>query len=234
MTRLTHDRAIVRDRYPGLALSSNIQTHRLELTGTLRLLEETTGQPTDLHLRLVFPSDYPAHEPTVYEMGGRFPRIADRHVNETDGSFCLWLDPLSRWDPLDPNALLVLLDRVSVFCEDQLTYEVAGRFPHGEWAHGSAGYAECLFELLGRDSSIMDALSSRPDPVEFPARNDPCVCASGIKFKKCHMTSLEAAFHRLGARHFRIAMDAWRRGDRGRAGTQTTAAGGRGTRGYDD
>lgn len=218
MARLEHDRAILRDRYPGLAFSSSLRTRRLELTGALRLIEEATGQPTDLQIRLVFPLDYPSHEPTVYEVGGRFPRIADRHVNETNGSLCLWLEPLSRWNVSDPNTLLVLLDRVSVFCEDQLTYEVAGRFPHGEWAHGDAGYAEYVFEALGHDSTIMDALAARPDPCALPARNDPCLCASGVKFKKCHMTSLQAAFHGLGSGHFRTAVDAWRRGDRGRAG----------------
>ena len=220
MARLGHARAILRDRYPGLAFSSNLQTRRLELNGTLRLIEEATRQPTDLQLRLVFPTDYPSREPTVYEVGRRFPRIADRHINETNGSFCLWLAPLSRWDPKDPNALLVLLDRVSVFCEDQLTYEITTRFPYGEWAHGDAGYAECLFESLGRDSSIMDALGALPDPCALPARNDPCVCGDGIKFKKCHMTSLEAALQRLGPKHFRTAVDAWRRGDRGRAGIE--------------
>ena len=224
MARLEHDRAILRDRYPGLAFSSSLQTRRLELNGTLRLIEEATGQPTDLQLRLVFPPDYPSREPTAYEVGGRFPRVADRHINETNGSLCLWLAPLSRWDPNDPNALLVLLDRVSVFCEDQLTYEVAGRFPYGEWAHGDAGYAECLFESLRRDSSIMDALGALPDPSALPARNDPCVCGRGIKFKKCHMTSLEAAVQRLGPKHFRAAVDAWRRGDRGRAEIERTRA----------
>lgn len=223
MVRLEHDRTILLNRCPGLAFSSNLKTRQLELTGTLRLIEEATEQPTDLHLQLVFPTDYPAHEPTVYEVGGRFPRIADRHINEMDGSFCLWLEPLSRWDPSDRNSLLVLLDRVSVFCEDQLTYEAVGRFPYGEWAHGDAGYAEYLFESLGRDPSLMDALAACSDPGTLPARNDPCVCGSGIKFKKCHMACLEAALNQLGARHFRSAVEAWRRDDRGRAGVTITS-----------
>jgi hypothetical protein len=222
--RLEHDNAILRDRYPGFAFSSNRSTHRLELAGTLRLVEETTGQPTELRLRLVFPPDYPRQEPTVYEEGGRFPRIADRHINETDGSFCLWLEPLSRWVPSDWNALLVLLDRVSVFCEDQLIYEASGRFPYGDWAHGDAGYAECLFEALGRDSSLLNALAARVDVGELPSRNDPCLCGSGTKFKKCHMTRLEAASRQLGAQHFRTAIQAWRRGQRGRAGLSELAS----------
>jgi hypothetical protein len=222
MARLEYDRSILHYRYPGFVFSSNLKTRRLELIGTLRLVEETTGRPTDLQLRLVLPSDYPRHEPTVYEVGGRLPRVADRHINETDGSFCLWLAPLSRWDPLDQNALLVLLDRVSVFCEDQLTYEVVGRFPYGEWAHGEAGYAEYLFESLGSDSSIMDALAARPDVCVLPARNASCLCGSGIKFKRCHMAALEVALHHLGARHFRAAVDAWRRGNRGQAGAEMT------------
>lgn len=230
MARLEHDNAILRDRYPGFVFSSNRTTRRLELAGPLRLIEEATGQPTELRLRVVFPADYPRHEPTVYEEGGHFPRIADRHINETDGSFCLWLEPLSRWDPSDSNALLVLLDRVSVFCEDQLLYEASGRFPYGEWAHGDAGYAECLFEALGCDSSLLDALAALAAPGKLPLRNDPCVCGSGTKFKKCHMTRLEAASGQLGAQHFRTAIDAWRRGQRGRAGLSelpglTTAAG---------
>ena len=213
MARLEYDRSILDCRYPGFVFSSSLKTRRLESVGTLRLVEETTGQPTNLQLRFVFPSNYPRHEPTVYEVGGRFPRVADRHINETDGSFsCHWLAPLSRRDPLDQNALLVLLERVSVFCEDQLTYEVVGRFPYGEWAHGEAGYAEYLFESLGRDSSIMDAMAARPDVGALPSRNASCLCGSGIKFKRCHMAALEAAIHHLGVRHFRDAVVAWGRG----------------------
>jgi hypothetical protein len=219
MARLEHDCALLCDRYPDLVFSSSVGAHRLELAGTLRLIEEETGQPTDLRLRFVFPDDYPLHEPTLYEEGGRFPRIADRHINQADGSCCLWLEPLSRWNASDRNALLVLLERVSVFCEDQLTYEVIGRFLHGEWAHGDAGYAEHLFERLGSDNRLMDALAARTDPCELPDRNATCLCRSGKKFKKCHMPEIEPALRQLGAKHFRAAVDAWRRGDRGRAGT---------------
>lgn len=224
MARLEHDCALLRDRYPGLVFSSRVGTRRLELAGTLRLIEEETGQPIDLRLRFVFPEDYPLREPTMYEEGGRFPRIADRHINQTDGSCCLWLEPLSRWSPSNRDALLVLLERVSVFCEDQLTYEAIGRFLHGEWAHGDAGYAEHLFERLGRDDRIMDALAARADPCELPDRNAPCLCHSGKKFKKCHMPDMELALRQLGAKHLCTAVDAWRRGDRGQAGAGKSSA----------
>lgn len=219
MGRLEHDRAIVRECYPGLAFCSDRTTHRLELAGAIRMFEEETGQPTDLQIRVAFPVDYPLHEPKVYEDGRRFPREADRHINE-DGSLCLWLAPLSRWDKADPNALVILLERVSVFCEDQLTYEVVGRFPYGEWAHRDAGYAEYLFVSLGRRHEIMDALSGCLDPCVLPDRNDPCLCGSGRKTKMCHMTEVQTALRQLGAEHFRAGVTAWRRGDRGRAGAE--------------
>jgi hypothetical protein len=213
MGRLEHDRAIVFDLYPRLAFSCDRTTRRLELAGAIRLFEEETGQPTDLQIRLVFPPDYPLHEPKVYQEGSRFPRDKDRHIN-ADGSFCLWLEPLSRWDKADANALLVLLERVSVFCEDQLAYEVLGRFPYGEWAHFDAGYAEFLFEALGRNYNIMAALAARPDQCALPDRNDSCLCGSGRKFKKCHMTDIVDALHRLGSEHFRTAVSAWQRSSR--------------------
>lgn len=215
-SRLEHDRDLVAARHPGLAFSCELSTKQLELRGTVTLVEEETGVQTSIHLRFGFPRTYPNEEPKVYEVGGRFPRVAARHINpDPDGSFCLWLKPLSRWDPSSQDALAVFLDRVSVFCEDQLTFEAIGHWPRAEWAHYDAGYAEFLFEALGHDSAFLDVLATAVDPGRIAGRNDPCPCGRGKKFKHCHAEVLAQACRRIGAEGLRRGVAAWQQGDRG-------------------
>jgi hypothetical protein len=214
MSRLERDSSIVREVCPSLVFSCDLAARELQLAGPLRLIESVSGQPTDIELRVAFPSSYPRDEPTTHDARGFFrvksgKSLADRHINQHDASFCLWLAPLSRWDGSDQEALRIYLERVIVFCEDQMTYDVTGRFSKGEWAHGNAGYAQFLFESLDYEPTFLDTLS-KVDPARWPARNGLCVCGSGVKFKKCHMDSLTDALTRIGIEHFRSGLSAWR------------------------
>jgi hypothetical protein len=212
LSRLELDDAMLRVYFPDLFFSCNVQTRRLDVTGTICVIEAATGQPTKIALRVEFPQDYPRHEPIVFDARGRFnPRpgctLADRHIN-SNRSFCLWLAPLSRWKATDPDALRVLLDRVTVFCDDQLAYDVVGRFPYGEWQHYDEGYAQYIFEKCGSDIPLMDQLSRRVG-AQPPARNDPCLCGSGAKYKVCHREQIEQTIRALGADGFRKGLRAW-------------------------
>ena len=210
--RLHHDLAIVQRYWRDVSVFCDVKTGAITFAGVLRLIEEETRQPTDISLRVVLPTQYPRREPTAFVVGDRFEAkpgasMADRHING-DRSFCLWLEALSRWDPANPDALAVWLDRVAVFCEDQLVYDATGIFPHGEWAHGDAAYADLLLEDLGSRRDVLDQFASLGIG-RLPDRNNACFCGSGFKYKKCHKTAVDAILRRIGEEFVARGIDAW-------------------------
>lgn len=212
MARLHHDLAIVQRYWRDVSVFCDVKTREITYAGTLRLIEEETRQPTEISLRGVLSAQYPHREPKAFVVGNRFEAkpgasMADRHIN-WDRSFCLWLEPLSRWDPANPDALAAWLDRVAVFCEDQLVYDATGIFPHGEWAHGDAAYAELLLEGLGSRGDVLDRFASLGTG-RLPDRNNACFCGSGIKYKKCHKNAVDATRQRIGEEFVARGIVAW-------------------------
>src|SRR5579859_6440645 len=73
--RLAQDKERVAISFPGLAYHIDRRTCRVFLDGTIALLAEC-GTATPIQLRIVFPDDYPEHEPQVYDVAKRFPHEA--------------------------------------------------------------------------------------------------------------------------------------------------------------
>lgn len=176
----------------------NFRDKEVFLKGTLTLKAEC-GIPTRINVRVVFPYDYPRHEPVAYDADDMFLHIADRHFF-TDGGCCLWLPVESEWDPCDARALFYLLDQVSAFFERQLIYDASPEkiWAWGERGHKLAGYIEFVQDILGGGASLFgkfEGLLSGRDQID-PA--SPCPCGRGKKFKYCHAKRLAQVTERLG------------------------------------
>lgn len=204
--RLSHDRALVARGYPELDLRVDAERRRVTLEGHVVLKEATSGIPTRLATRIEFPPDYPAREPVAFEVGGRFPRGGDRHINEDDGSCCLWLPPKSKWNSADPDALEDFLNEVASFFERQLVYEASGQWPGSQWDHGLAGYAEFVLEQLDGSSAVLDVLATTGEP----GPNARCPCGNGRKYKRCHSAAVARVEHAIGRRIYDLTLRYWR------------------------
>ena len=125
--------------------------------------------------------------PAVYEVGGRYSRLAERENVETidlhffpDGACCLGLQPLA--DRL--TTLKEFIDEWVVPFFYRLSYtevhglEAATRDLWGEYSHGVPGLREYLSDLAGIGRRGL-------------GRNDPCACGSGRKYKRCHLGEVD-------------------------------------------
>jgi len=205
-SRLAHDRALVDEHYPELRYRADDYAGRVWLEGTITLRTES-GIPTRIDTRVEFPEDYPSQEPRVYETAGRFPRDPDRHLL-SDGRCCLWLDPESKWDSEDPDALLSFLDETVLFFERQLIRELYpdAPWPGGQRAHGAAGYLEYVQELLDGNRRLLTSLTPVLAGGVRVGRNAPCPCGGGSKYKNCCMGRVQEIKRRVGASTLREAL----------------------------
>lgn len=207
--RLAQDEERIAASFPGLAYHIDEQTNRVLLEGTITLLAEC-GTATPIQLRIAFPDNYPECEPLVYDAAQRFPHEPDRHFYP-DGQLCLWLPPESRWDKRDPDGLCHFLEEVAVFLDQQLTYDATGKrtWPGQQRSHGDLGYIEFVQELLAGNHQLLNALGPIFANKSGVTQNDPCPCGSGLKYKLCHLQSVEKIRQRVGAERLRTIFDRW-------------------------
>lgn len=198
--RLARDKALVCSRYPGLTYSTGVTPRQIVLTGDIGY-ELACGVPTIASVCILFPDSYPDQEPVAFDVGITFPHEPDRHFYP-DGQCCLWLPPESEWRPSNPDALLHFLDQVCLFFDRQFVYDAlpnaAQVWPGGERGHGIEGYLEYIGDSLGGDGNLFASLAPVLASRRRIGRNDPCPCGSGNKYKKCHLSRVEATRRSIG------------------------------------
>ena len=125
--------------------------------------------------------------PTVYEVGGRHARIADRENIETidlhfypDGACCLGLQ--------------ILADRRTTLKEfmDELVIPFFYRLSYTD-VHGVGAARQCLWAAYSHgDQGLREYLSDITDIASHHlGRNDICACGSGRKYKRCHLGEVD-------------------------------------------
>lgn len=200
--RLAHDKILVATEYPTLEYQTDEETGDLCLEGVF-VYDPKSGIRDEIQTRIVFPAFYPEQEPRAYDVASRFPPTLERHFYKDDyrdGRCCLWLPPASKWNKHDPTPLLTFLDELVMFFERQLIFDATGKWAGPAYAHGYDGYYQWVKQRLGADEQLFSALSPVLSSSVKIARNEPCPCQSGRKYKKCHLEDVDNIRREVGAR----------------------------------
>ena len=106
------------------------------------------GPITQFDIAMVLVPGFSHREPKVFEVGGRIPRCADRHINP-DGDCCVtvWEHWLASAD--DHSFASFLNGPVHEYFLGQYWCERTGKWPFGERAHGLRGLEEAYADALG-------------------------------------------------------------------------------------
>jgi len=130
--------------------------------------------------------------PTVREIGGRIPRVADRHT-ESNGDACLFIpEEAAVHFPSGSTLLAFLQGPVNSFFVSQLHFEEFGTWPFGEWGHGTEGTLEFYALKTGfSEPRIILAF------IDYLKRDElkghwPCPCGSGEILRRCHRDKVTA------------------------------------------
>jgi hypothetical protein len=169
--------------YPDLRNITFLKSGRVQLEV---VLSSECGVNIPITLSMEFPGEYPDREPMVYDAENLFEHIPNRHFYP-NGKMCLWLPEDSAWNPDDADTIITLFDHVVTYLDRQRIYDVIGKWPGGERAHGQVGYLEYLKEIAERESKIAKDIPNRALPITGKfGRNTLCPCGSGRKYKYCH------------------------------------------------
>lgn len=136
-------------------------------------------------INVVLPHDYPSSPPRIFEVGGRIPRVSDRHVNP-DETLCLGVNE-EIWMQCESLEIGDFLEGpVRSYLIGNSLVEQGQPWPHGERSHGAAGVQEFYAETTGiSDARKIVALLQilQRDKVKG---HWPCPCGSGNIIRKCH------------------------------------------------
>ena len=147
-------------------------------------------------------SEYPKMFPVVFELGGRIPKKAHRHVYTDSGSCCFTTGARAQiLLKTKISSLYLFVKEILVkYLENNSYYELNGKYFNGEYSHNSEGILEGYEDILGiKDINAIGRLVvSRINGGKLKIR-DLCYCDSGITLKKC-----TGGLHDLNYRNFKM------------------------------
>ena len=172
------------DRYPNLHLYINGRS--AEVRGTFPVLSEAGAALDRYRIAIDLPPDYPNELPVVFEVGGRIPRISDRHMNDVDGTCCVFL-PDARWEifPIGAPFRQFLDGPVRDFFLGQSLVERGEPWPHGDWDHGAKGIVQYYQELLQTEDSEVVVRYIAVLALNVAKGHLDCPCGSGARLRNC-------------------------------------------------
>lgn len=163
-------------------------------------VSKPAGPITQFDITMVFVPGFPHREPKVFEVGGRIPRCADRHINP-DGDCCVtvWEHWLASAD--DHSFASFVNGPVHEYFLGQYWCERTGKWPFGERAHGLRGLEEAYADALGIPNKKKDVIYHlRLLSKDWPKGHWLCPCGSGKRLRYCHRGEMMALHERIPPR----------------------------------
>lgn len=192
--RLLEQASAVVAAFPGLTYRE--AGSEVVLEGTLVLTQDGDGFD-EYAIALHVPYDFPLAEPRLFEVGGRIPVGAERHVN-TDRTACY--EVFEYWlATADSKTLLAFVEGPVVnFFLSQTIYEITGEWEFGERRHGVPGLVDAVAEAVGAPKNYDVAATRLRVLRDWPDKgHHECPCRSGRRFRDCHRAELTALHQRV-------------------------------------
>lgn len=181
--------ASIKERYP--KITSHFVNGKYYLQGSIDITGDSGEKYDEYEILIEFPVSYPSVFPVVFEKGGRIERVPDMHINN-DGSCCLGT-MASMFVLLKGKITLLdfMNELVVPYFANQTHKFFTGEYANGEFAHGVIGIYQFYSSTFGIDNleKIIDLLL-RVISGNLPKRNEPCMCKSEKKYKKCHLSAV--------------------------------------------
>jgi len=172
--------------FPNLRVKTK-EGHKI-LKGIIDIENSEHQQVQSFLIEIHYSTGFPYRFPRLYEVGGDIPCDVDWHKYD-DNSCCLTVLPdeilqckngITVTQFINKNVIPYLANQ----CYKKLTGRYKDEFPHGK--EGLIVYYKEL--MLTQDQNKWMQYAKYAFGVEKlkTGRNEPCICGSGMKMKKCH------------------------------------------------
>lgn len=203
-------KSTIEKKYQTLHVS--IEDSIVYIKGTLILYSNDGREIDHYSIEIKITENYPNSVPTVKEVGGRIPRVADRHINPEDGSACLFL-PDERYKCYPSGSTIVdfIEAPVKSFFLWQTDFDLnSNKSSFGARGHGSSGIYEFYCEeLKTKDIYVikrfLDYITAKKIKKHWK-----CYCGSGKELRYCHinkLVDLRAKILRNDAKHSLVEIE---------------------------
>lgn len=164
-----------------------VERGRVFVRGTLFLHDGKT-EIDHYQIELEIPGSFPDALPKLREVGGRVPRIADRHIDPETGDACPLLpDQRHEFFPKAMSVLGFIKGPVENFFLLQTYYEKKKSWPNEQWGHGAKGIVAYYREVFGTSDEHVVTTGLRYLARKKLKGHWPCYCGSGEPLRRCHL-----------------------------------------------
>lgn len=181
----------VGQRFPKLSYRYNRKYNCWRVDGELDICDTKGEYWGTFKIAIYVPQTYPYCVPLIQEMSQIIPRDIDWHISP-DGICCI--DITHRLIAMSVKGISIadfIAEKVYPFFANQLYRIEVKNYAGKEYEHAFCGIKQFYREelLLSEDAAIK-VLNALTESLQLE-RNAPCLCGSGIKMKKCHLSALE-------------------------------------------
>lgn len=179
----------VEKAYP--RLKRKLVDEKYLLAGELEVID-AAGKLWEIYqVEIHYEDGFPHRFPSLYETGGKIPKIGDWHVYENTLACCVKVEPAEMIRCVHGITITEYITEEALpYLFNQTHRRLEGYYVNGEYAHGLVGIYQFYSEMLhtGKDYqktlNLMHFIASNGRP----GRTSLCFCGSGFKFRNCHRT----------------------------------------------
>jgi len=164
------------------------------VSGTVDVIDRN-GKLWETYQIEIHPTDmFPFRFPTVFETGGKIPRIGDWHIYENTLACCIAVKPEEILTCMNGITLKQFIsNEVMPYLFNQTFRKKEGYYPNGEYSHNALGLCEYYDGTLNTNGDFdkmiwfmrFIALGKKP------GRTENCFCGGKEKFRRCHRRAFE-------------------------------------------
>jgi len=156
------------------------------LSGTFRIIDEEGNEWNSFQIEVRFNESFPYRFPDLVEVGGKIPKIADWHINET-GTCCITIPILEVYSCKNGITILQFIQyQVKPYLFNQSFRIKKGYYANQEFAHGVYGILEYYKELFGESDIKKIIARLKVLKSTIFGKKTPCFCGRKAKFRNCH------------------------------------------------
>jgi hypothetical protein len=182
----------VEQSYP--KLKCKLKEHGYVLAGELDIIDAYGKLWESYQVEIRHEEGFPHRFPSLYEVGGKIPKIGDWHIYEDTLACCVKVKPAEIIRCVNGISVAEFIKEEALpYLFNQTHRRLEGYYVNGEYSHGIVGFSEFYTEELKTGLDIKKTLKL----MHFIAKNDRpertsmCFCGSGIKFRNCHREAFD-------------------------------------------